>query len=92
MVRGKQSDALFITLTGQVEIAGPAGAPRVEGAGMMFGHASMLEGSPCELGVRTVDTLLVLRLPRQAFSRVAMQYPAILMRLAELEPAARVGQ
>jgi CRP-like cAMP-binding protein len=52
----------------------------------------MLEGSPCEIGVRTLDTLLVLRLPRQAFSRVAMQYPAILMRLAELAPAARVGQ
>jgi CRP-like cAMP-binding protein len=91
IVRGKRSDALFITLTGQVEIRGPAGDARREGAGMMFGHASMLEGSACELGVRTLDTLLVLRLPRQAFSRVAMQYPAILMRLAELEPAARVG-
>jgi CRP-like cAMP-binding protein len=91
MVPGKQSDALFITLTGHVEIVAAAGPARVEGAGMMFGHASMLEGSPCALGVRTVDTLLVLRLPRQSFSRVAMQYPAILMRLAELEPAARVG-
>jgi len=91
LVRGKLSDALFITLTGQVEIADQQHDPRVEGAGMMFGHASMLEGSPCDLGVRTLDTLLVLRLPRQAFARVAMQYPAILMRLAELNPAARVG-
>jgi CRP-like cAMP-binding protein len=91
MVRGKRADAVFITLTGQVEIAGPSGESHVEGAGMMFGHASMLEGSPCDLEVRTVDTLLVLRLPKQAFSRVAMQYPAILMRLAELEPMARVG-
>jgi CRP-like cAMP-binding protein len=92
LVRGELSDALFITLTGQVEIAGPTREPHIEGAGMMFGHASMLEGSPCDLGVRTLDTLLVLRLPRQAFSRVAMQYPAILMHLAELEPAARVSQ
>jgi CRP-like cAMP-binding protein len=43
-------------------------------------------------GVRTLDTLLVLRLPRQAFSRVAVQYPAILLRLSELEAVARVGQ
>jgi len=92
LVSGKQSDALYITLTGQVEIRGPGVGPRVEGAGMMVGHASILEGSPCDLGVRTLDTLLVLRLPRQAFSRLAMQYPAILMRLAELEPAARVSE
>jgi hypothetical protein len=33
-----------ITLTGQVELRIPGGPARVEGAGMMFGHASMLEG------------------------------------------------
>ena len=92
VVAGKQSDALYITLTGHVEVAQPTGEPQVAGAGLMFGHASMLEGSPCSLGVCTLDTLLVLRLPRQAFARVAMQYPAMLMRLAELEPVARIGQ
>jgi len=92
VVVGKQSDALFITLTGHVELAGPATETRMEGPGLMFGHASMLEGSPSTLGVRTLDTLLVLRLPRQAFARVAMQYPAMLMRLADLEAVARVGQ
>jgi CRP-like cAMP-binding protein len=92
LVPGKRADALYITLTGQVEVQTPGAPARVEGAGMMFGHASMLEGGACEAGVRTLDTLLVLRLPRQAFSRVAMQYPAILMRLSELEQVARVGQ
>lgn len=92
LVAGKQSDALYITLTGHVEVAQAAGEPQIAGAGLMFGHASMLEGSPCSVGVCTLDTLLVLRLPRQAFSRVAMQYPAMLMRLAELEPVARIGQ
>ena len=92
VVAGKQSDALYITLTGHVEVARSGEPAEIAGAGLMFGHASMLEGSPCALDVCTLDTLLVLRLPRQAFARVAMQYPAMLMRLAELEPAAHVGQ
>ena len=92
MITGKRSDALYITLTGTVEVVTPDGVPRTECAGMMFGHASMLAGSLCEAGVRTLDTLLVLRLPYKAFSRMAMQYPAILMRLSELPPVARVGQ
>lgn len=91
VVPGKQSDALYITLTGQVEIRTAGAPPRFEGAGTMFGHASMLAAQSGDLGVRTVDTLLVLRLPRQSFSRVAMQYPAILMRLSELDPVARVS-
>ena len=89
---GKQSDALYITLTGHVEVTQAQGGSQIAGAGLMFGHASMLEGSPCALDVCTLDTLLVLRLPRQSFSRVAMQYPAMLMRLAELDPVAHVGQ
>jgi CRP-like cAMP-binding protein len=88
---GKRSDALFITLTGQIELTAAGGEPRVEGPGAMFGHASVLEGSPSRLGVRTRDTLLVLRLPRQAFARVAMQYPAMLARLTELDPLAHVS-
>jgi CRP-like cAMP-binding protein len=92
VVAGKQSDALYITLTGHVEVTKSGQQAQIAGAGLMFGHASMLEGSPCALGVCTLDTLLVLRLPRQAFARVAMQYPAMLMRLAELEPVAHVGQ
>lgn len=92
VVAGKQSDALYITLTGHVEVTKDGEPAQIAGAGLMFGHASMLEGSPCALGVCTLDTLLVLRLPRQAFARVAMQYPAMLMHLAELEPVARVGQ
>lgn len=92
VVAGKQSDALYITLTGHVEVARTGEQAQIAGAGLMFGHASMLEGSPSALDVCTLDTLLVLRLPRQAFARVAMQYPAMLMRLAELDPIAHVGQ
>ena len=54
LVPGKRADALYITLTGQVEVRVPGAAARVEDAGMMFGHASVLEGGACEAGVRTL--------------------------------------
>ncbi len=91
LLPSKQSDGLYITLTGHVEITDATGGETtVEGAGIMFGHASMLDDGASPVQVRTRDTLLVLRLPRQAFSRVAMQYPAILMRVTELDPVARI--
>jgi CRP-like cAMP-binding protein len=90
---GASSDALFITLTGHVEIVEPAtSTTRVEGAGVMFGHTTLLDGSPSGIGVRARETLLALRLPREAFTRVAMQYPAMLMRMSELPSIARVAQ
>jgi CRP-like cAMP-binding protein len=94
LARGEQADAILITLTGHVEIAGdPASEPpRIEGAGAMFGHATLLDASPSGIGVRARETLLALRLPREAFTRVAMQYPAMLMRVSELPAVARVAQ
>jgi CRP-like cAMP-binding protein len=90
---GEGADALFITITGHVEVTERgSGPPRVEGAGVMFGHATLLDQQPSGIGVRARETLLALRLPREAFARVAMQHPAMLMRLSELEPLARVAQ
>lgn len=94
LARGEAADAILITLTGHVEIAGdpPGEPPRVEGAGAMLGHATLLDGTPSGIGVRARETLLLLRLPRDAFARVAMQYPTMLMRLSELPAVARVAQ
>jgi len=89
--RGKSSDGLYITLTGHLEIDDGQTPPTAEGAGVMFGHASMLDHAAAQVNVRARETMLVLRLPRNAFSRVAMQYPPILMRIAELPPVARVA-
>jgi CRP-like cAMP-binding protein len=93
LARGEAADAILITLTGHVEVEGdPASeGARVEGAGAMFGHATLLDGTPSGIGVRARETLLLLRLPRVAFTRVAMQYPAMLMRVSELPPVARVA-
>lgn len=94
LARGTAADAILITLTGHVEIVGdPASEPpRIEGAGVMFGHATLLATSPSGIGVRARETLLALRLPREAFTRFAMQYPAMLMRVSELPAVARVDQ
>jgi len=58
----------------------------------MFGHVTLIDASPSGIGVRAQETLLTLRLPREAFARVAMQYPAMLMRVSELDPIAIVAQ
>lgn len=94
LARGEAAEAILITLTGHVEIDDGSGSasPRIEGAGAMFGHATLLDRSPSGIGVRACETLLALRLPRDAFARVAMQYPAMLMRISELPPVARVAQ
>jgi len=92
LARGEAADAILVTLTGHVEIATGEGEPVVEGAGAMFGHATLIDGSPSGIGVRARETLLVLRLPREAFVRVAMQYPAMLMRISEQPAVARIAQ
>ena len=94
LARGAAADAILITLTGHVEIVGDPASdpPRIEGAGAMFGHATLLDASPSGIGVRARETLLALRLPREAFTRVAMQYPAMLMRVSELPAVARIAQ
>jgi CRP/FNR family cyclic AMP-dependent transcriptional regulator len=89
---GEAADAIFVTLTGHVEIVSGDGEPLVEGAGAMFGHATLIDGGPSGIGVRARETLLALRLPREAFARVAMQYPAMLMRISEQPAVARIAQ
>lgn len=93
LMLGGSADALLITITGHVEVTDKDSTePRIEGAGVMFGHATLLDRRPSGIGVRARETLLALRLPREAFARVAMQHPAMLMRVSEMDELARVSQ
>ena len=90
--RGKHADGVYITLTGHLEVDWGEGAlPAVEGAGVMFGHVSTLDSVPSEFSATTRDTMLVLRLPKEAFTRIATDYPSTLLKIAALEPLARVA-
>jgi CRP-like cAMP-binding protein len=81
--QGKLMDALYISLTGEIDV-GQRGQPITQyGAGTMFGHGCMLTHSPSNISVRTRMNMLVLRLPSSAFHALAMQYPAILAEVSE---------
>lgn len=81
---GKCSDGLYITLTGLLEVGQPGLEPRLLGAGTLLGHASMLDRRPSRLQAQARNNLLCLRLSQEAFSRIAMQYPDVLLRMSEM--------
>jgi CRP-like cAMP-binding protein len=81
--QGKLMDALYISLTGELDV-GQRGKPITQyGAGTMFGHGCMLTHGPSNISVRTRTNMLVLRLPSPAFHSLAMQYPAILAEVSD---------
>jgi CRP-like cAMP-binding protein len=81
--QGKLMDALYISLTGEIDV-GQRGKPITQyGAGTMFGHGCMLTHGPSNISVRTRTNMLVLRLPSPAFHSLAMQYPAILAEVSD---------
>lgn len=81
---GKQMDGLYISLTGKLQVTRPGEPPQVYGPGNMFGQAALLSHEPSGTDITALVNLIVLRLPREAFSQVAMQHPAMLMRVSEL--------
>jgi CRP-like cAMP-binding protein len=80
---GKLMDGLYINLTGSLEVTGPSGAPERHGAGSMFGQHSLVGQEPSPVNVRAMANMVVLRLPAEGFTKVAMQYPSILAHIAE---------
>jgi CRP-like cAMP-binding protein len=81
--QGKKMDALYISLTGEIDV-GQRGQPIAQyRAGTMFGHGCMLTQGPSAISVRTRTNMLVLRLPSSAFHSLAMQYPAILAEVSD---------
>ena len=90
--KDKKSDGLYVNLTGRVEISGSEpGKEKRSGPGTMFGQSSLLSHAPSEVTVRALSDMLVLRLSAAAFSRVAMQYPTMLARVAELSSPAGIS-
>jgi CRP-like cAMP-binding protein len=83
-VAGKRMDGLYISLTGTLLVETPGQEPRVVTPGSMFGQHTLLSQQPSPSGVTARVNLVVLRLPTAAFAEVAMQYPTVVERLAEL--------
>lgn len=86
------ADALYITLTGHVEVSRAPGQPvELRGAGTMFGQQSLLGGAGSEVGVRTRENQLVLMLPSASFAQLAMEHFQVLSEIAELDAVAGIG-
>jgi CRP-like cAMP-binding protein len=83
-VAGKRMDGLYISLTGTLLIEAPGVEPRIAVPGSMFGQHTLLSQEPAPASVTARVNLVVLRLPSATFSQLAMQYPMIVARLAEL--------
>lgn len=83
-VVGKKMDALYIALTGSLRVNQPGAPERIAPAGSMFGQSTILMQEPSQVDVIACVDLILLRLPHAQFTRLAMEHPTILARLAEL--------
>jgi CRP-like cAMP-binding protein len=82
---GKICDGLFLPLTGKFRIDPPPGAEcAASGYGPVFGQESLISRRPSQVTVYTETELIVLRLPKEAFTKIAMQYPTLLARMSEM--------
>lgn len=82
---GKVMDGLYISLTGTMEVSNDDGTDRtLHGPGSMFGQHSLVGDDPSPVNVRAMNHMVVLRLPAAAFSALAMQYPGILVHVADM--------
>jgi CRP-like cAMP-binding protein len=71
-------------LTGTLTIRERGSQERIGPPGTMLGQNTLLSNSPSNTDVTTRVDMIVLRLSAQQFTRVAMQYPTLLARLADL--------
>jgi CRP-like cAMP-binding protein len=83
-IAGKRMDGLYLALTGSLLIRQQGKPERIAPAGTMFGQNTLLTHAPSALDVQARVDMILLRLPGTQFMSVAMQYPTILERLAEL--------
>jgi CRP-like cAMP-binding protein len=77
-------DGLYISLTGSLRVTQPGAPERIAPPGSMFGQNTMLAQTPSQVDVIAQVDMILLRLPFAQFTKVAMQHPSVLARLAEL--------
>ncbi|MDD9969418.1 MAG: cyclic nucleotide-binding domain-containing protein, partial [Myxococcales bacterium] len=81
---GKSMDALYIALTGKLRVEIPGAPARSLGPGHMFGQAALLSREPSRADITAEVNMIVLRLPVEMFSQIALSHPMVLAQLSEL--------
>jgi CRP-like cAMP-binding protein len=75
---GDEADALYVILTGEIELGPGLGLPDVRlGTGDFFGETSMLLETPRTRTVRAVEDCELLVLPRETFHRLLSEQPEL---------------
>jgi NTE family protein len=99
--QGDSGNSLYFLVRGRLQVwaAGDDGAPRGQllneiVPGDSVGELSLLTGAPRAAGIQAIRDSLLVRLDREAFDRLAQQYPVLALRLASnvatlLQTAAR---
>lgn len=87
---GDAGDSLFFVVRGRLQVWDEAihddsGAPRLLGEvvpGESVGEVGLLSGEPRSAGIRAIRDSLLLKLDRGAFEQLAIDHPALVMKLA----------
>ena len=89
--RGEPSDAMYVSLIGQIGIwlpaaAGEGGVGRARrmvsyAPGVAFGEMGLLQGRPRSADAIAEEDALVLELPRAAYERIVSEHPALLSKM-----------
>jgi SulP family sulfate permease len=89
--RGEPSDAMYVSLQGQIGIwlpaaAGEGGAGRARrmvsyAPGVAFGEMGLLQGRPRSADAIAEEDALVLELPRAAYEKIVSEHPALLSKM-----------
>jgi predicted acylesterase/phospholipase RssA/CRP-like cAMP-binding protein len=87
--QGDSGDSLYFLVRGRLQAwaAGPEGQPRGRllneiVPGDSVGELSLLTGAPRTVGIQAIRDSLLVRLDREAFDRLAEEYPSLVLRLA----------
>jgi predicted acylesterase/phospholipase RssA/CRP-like cAMP-binding protein len=89
MKQGDPGDALYFLVRGRLQAWARDESGNDKGhllneivAGDSVGELSLLTGAPRAVGIQAIRDSLLIRLDREAFERMAKDYPALVMRLA----------
>ena len=87
--QGESGDSLYFLVRGRLQAwaAGSDGEPRGRFLneivpGDSVGELSLLTGAPRTVGIQAIRDSLLVRLDREAFDRLAQEFPALALRLA----------
>jgi CRP-like cAMP-binding protein len=82
--KGDESKAVYMILTGQVEVRDNEKVIAYLGRGEIFGEMSMLTGNPVGATISVVEPAKVLSIRNEQFRHMLVQYPAIQMNITKI--------